>query len=474
MTTTYSVHVEVGTYVWDVTGNDTDHDLAPAYGLADPLTISNSWPASDFQPIVQPDPAEATLTIIAPDSSTYPLLTVGDPVAIEFYSQGGFTGNGQTFYGRVASLSARPHALGVLYSLSCVDYMADLGEMQVGNVNYPSETLPNRFSRVMAEAFLPNVPAFPTATGNLLTARSASPVPLSEYLVHLCEQWEVNQTVDELGNGPLASGVTGRQSIPVIRPRITARRLDAVPYELEWTTVGRHVAWPPPGRLANVAGLQTITVATTATGTGSQVVDAGSVNFEATFTKLKGPDSVSRYIVTGATRVDGLDTGGFAFTNSWPAEPATTPITATMTVELDDGGLVSMYQRNTFWGRPSPVVDWSLPSLTWLPWNLAVNWVMPKLGDVFTVCRVATSKSPQAREWVNGIVTGFTLTVAGGRPTVDVQLGSLNLYSPGENARQLGASLGVARFDSPILGTTTFAQLSTRDTFNDYALVRGS
>lgn len=480
MTTTYSVHVEVGTYVWDVTGNDADHDVAATYGLADPLTITRRWPDSDFQPNVQPDPDEATITIIAPDGATYPLLTMGDPVAVEFFSQGGFTGNGQSFYGRVASLQAKPHDLGVIYTLTCVDYLADLQETDpVGQFTYPSETLSARMARVMVEARIPVVPAFPSSPASV-DVRGASPVSLYDYLVHLCEQWQVSSpAVDELGVTALGAGVN-RQRRPILRQRITARRLDAVPYELEWVTNGRHVAWPPPARLTNVAGLQTITVATSASSGSSQVVDAGSVDFDATFTKTKGPDSVSRYAISNSQGVAGVgDNGGFNFTNAWPTDPPTTNIIASLATELNlgagtPGGLVAMYQRSVNFGRPSPLVDWGLPLLTWLPWNLAVNWVMPQLGDVFTAARVATAKSPQGREWVNGVVTGTVLRVAGGRPTVDVQLGSLHLYEPSDVAIQLGASLGVCRFDSPILGTTTLAQLSTRDTFNDYALVRGT
>jgi hypothetical protein len=488
VTTTYSVHVEVGSYSWDVTGNDTDGDLAPAYGLADPLVIQQRWPDSDLAPNVQPNPMEATLSVIAPNSSTY-AFSIGDPVAVEFYTQGGFTGPTQQFYGRVATATARPHDLGVFYTLGCVDYTVDLAETDpVGTVAYPAELPVNRLARVMAEARVPMMATYPgptIVTSNQMQARAASPVSLLDYILQLLSQWRVNDPVDELGNAATSGQHFTR---PTLRQFISNKRLYPVtPYYLDWRDQGRKIAYSPPGRLSTVGGLLTIgmSVANSSPSTGSVILDGGNVELDTTFSQVKGPSSVSRVTVTDA---DGVvagagDTGGAIGQIVYPSVPPTTNVQANL--DAPDfpslGGapfegltLQQLYAPDQATGRPAAQLPWSVGELTWLAWHEATGWLPPVLGQLLTICRVVASKVPNNREWVSGIVSGWTLTVAGGRPQVAISLESPNLNTAQIHRNHLGASLGVASWDSPILSTPTFAQLSTRDSFDDYRLVRGS
>lgn len=484
MTTTYSVHVEVGAYSWDVTGNDIDNDVAATYGLADPLVIAQRWPDSDLAPNVQPNPMEATLSVIAPDSTTY-AFALGDPVAVEFYSQGGFTGNGQTFYGRVATLTSAPHDLGVIYTLGCIDYTVDLQETEpVGRSNYAAETLFARVDRIMDAIRLPHLsPQPPTGstTTNLLKLRAASPQSPYDMLYQLLGEWNVNVAADEFGN---AATVGKHPTRPILIQNISGRRLAAVPYGLSWDKNGRRIAYAPPARLATVAGKLSITVAAANSSptTLAPIIDAGNVEFDTTFTQVKGPASVSRVVVVDGdnTAYGGGDSGTLFGDIDWPNNPPTTRVVANYSapdwpnVPGEAASLQLTLAPDQATGRPDPKPPWSVGDLTWLVWNEPVNWRMPGLGDLLTVARVLASKSPVAREWLAGVVSGWTLTVAKGRPVVTLSLLSASLNVAQRNRDQLGATLGVASWDSPALSTVTFAGLSTRDTFDDYRLVRGS
>lgn len=488
MTTTYSVHVEVGSYSWDVTGNDTDGDLPAAYGLADPLIISQRWPDSDLAPNVQPDPMEATLSVIAPDSTTY-AFSVGDPVAVEFYTQGGFTGPTQQFYGRVASATGKPHDLGVFYTLGCVDYTIDLQQTDpVGGTAYPAEDLVSRLARIMADARVPMMATYPTGSiisSNLLKSRAPSPASCYDLIMTLLSEWRVNEALDEFGN-PVTGGLFGRHfTRPTLRQFISNKRLYPVtPFYLDWRDQGRKISYAPPGRLASVAGLLSITMATANSSptTGAPIIDGGNVNLDTTFSQVKGASAVSRVTVTdGDGTIWGAgDSGGSFFTVYYPTLPATTNVQADVSapdwpaVPGEGGALQLLYAPDQATGRPDQFPQWSVGELTWEAWHEPVGWKPPVLGQLLTVARVVASKVPTRKAWLSGIISGWTLTVAAGRPRVAISLESPGLNTAQWNRNQLGASLGVVSWDSPIVSTVTFAGLSTTDSFDDYRLVRGS
>ena len=493
----YSVHVEVGGYSWDVTGNDQPHDATAVYGLADPLVIGQRWPDSNLQPNVQPEPAEATVTIIAPNSTTYPQLSVGDPVAVEFYPNSTATGNLASFYGRVATITARPHELGVLYSLGCFDYTTDLQQATVGLFDYPAERITARIDRMTDEAFLPRIGAFPLpvflSDYNSVAPRKASVTSLWDALmpmVHVASPGNLT----ELGTAQTVSNSRGNV-LPQLFQRITNRRLDPTSPFLWRTTVAssRAMAYSLPLRLATVGGLlsATASAANTSPATRSHILDAGNVDFDTTFTQTKGSGVISQVTVQGkgvtffplsTTRDWANFAGGVASTVDDPVAPfpvATTNLSVTVDTDLfdsptlvdHDGDMLATVLMDP--NRPDPKIMFDVGTLTWQAWNEAPDWIIPGLGDLLTVARVATGKSPTNREWIVGVVTSWQLTVANGRPVVTLEtMQSTN--DPKLASQQQGSSLGPVRFDSPILGTTTLAQISTRDTMLDYELVRGS
>lgn len=504
---TYSVKVTITTAAGPVynlqiaQGDDTDGNVAPAYGLADPLVIKQSLGAGDRLPLTHPSPSEATVTIIAPDATTYPALALGDSVWVEFYTAAAFAGTpAETFGGRIASLSGQGHDLGVLYTLGCVDYTADLAEIQVGGTaNWPVEFALARVQRIFADAGVPEPPRnWVIVTSTTQAARNAAWTDALSATLETLDSWFVNDNRAE----DVATALTGAHGLlfkrPWLFPVITAGVLDPnTPFELHiGSPYSRRCLWAPPGRLVNNAGVWGITVdaANSSPSTGAPILDGGRVSFAPIFAQSKGGGLANVTIGTDAqgnrqtwdwrTRAED---GYYSFSGGMygpggvpPYPPATAvsgpavvqEITSQVDVTNTGGidGLVLTY-RTPF--RPDTGALWDVQTLTWQAWSEASGWVVPELTQLLTVSRAVAAKLPTNREWVTGLVVATTLTVQGGRPTVDIDL-MANVHDFQQNREAKGASLGVCSLDSPILTGVLLSALKARDSFWDYSIVRGT
>ncbi len=299
----YSVSFTVwstgATYTQTLDGDDIRGDDTAAYGLADPLTITQKLSADPRLPLSHPEPDECTFALIAPDSSTYAAMTLGDPMVVKLFPLQGSTGTPVTFWGRVAGMTADPHPLGVKLSVSCVDYTADLAEIPVGAVAYPAENSDVRLNRITDEARIPRVswsavpatvPTSPFIIG--LVARAAGITDAYSLLRETMDSCLVAAGRDE--NGTVYAGTHNLGLRAYIVPRITNDQLDPVtPYEIRWgAPYTRRIAYAPPYRLANVAGVWTVQVSTadSSPATGTPTISAARVEFAPTFTQTKGGD----------------------------------------------------------------------------------------------------------------------------------------------------------------------------------------
>jgi hypothetical protein len=500
----YSVHVVVSsngtTYNLDVpSGDDTDGNVTPTYGLADPLVIKQSIPANGDKGIqAHPAPDEATITVIAADSTTYG-FALGDPVSIKVYPQAAYAGTPVTFYGRIATLSADPHDLGVRYTLGCLDYTADLAELPVGDtVDWPQESAAARVSRIFTEAGIGGASPFRLweqsgATWLVTTSptqafRAKSRTDAYTALIATLDSWPFLAFTDELGAGP--TGTTHAAGYrPRVVPVISGDLLDvAGPFR---TVVGaprsRRMRYAPPGRLTTVAGKLTVTMdaADSSPSTGAPILDGGRVEFAPTFTQTKGGGL--------ANVITATDSAGGTYTYDWRtwtsyaygspatyvgslpsidlAGPSTVQTISTQIDPVDGAGAAVMVYRCPF--RPDLRAAWEPSGIRWELWAEPTPWRRPELTELLTIARAQASRMPPNREWVSGLVSSTKLTVAGGRPVLDIELQPVT-YDYDQQSELLGASLGVVRFDSPVLTGVTLAQLSTRDTLADYSLTRGS
>lgn len=486
------------------TGNDVPGDVAPAYGLADPLVIRQALANDARMPLSHPTPDEATVTLIAPDATTYADLQVGDPVGVQVYPQAAYAGTPVEFYGRVATMTAQGHDLGVMYSLSCVDYTADLATLQVGGtVAWPIETALVRLGRLFGELGLatPTLPTIMLGGPTKMAARNIGWTDGLSAMLDTLDSYYLNSYLaeDMVTAIPFAATFDHTAGYrPYVVPNIVGGLLDLTnPFLIRvgspWT---RRVKYAPPARITNLAGVRTITVtaADSSPSTGAPILDGGRVTFSPAFTQDK--DSGMAMVTTGT------DAQGNAYTWDWRSQigwaagggylgaggfhpygqaidlqgPGTVQQLDTILDVTDAGAgpspsaIVQTY-RVPF--RPDLKTAWFVGTMEWQLWAEPTAWRRPNLTELVTVARVVPSKLPTAREWVVGMVSATTLTVANGRPVLSID--TLPDTNDAENSRNvLGSSLGVASMDSPILAGVTIAQLAPRDTYADYRLVRGS
>jgi len=514
----YSVKVRVtsngGNTVYNElvpTGNDTPGDVAPAYGLADPLVIKQSLPISDRGPLAHPDPEEATITLIAPNSTTYAAIALGDPVAIVVYPAVAYAGTSVRFCGRVAGMTSEPHDLGVKLTLSCVDYLADLRELPVGKIaNWPIESARNRVDRICDELGIQHAALNFTAvapTFTLQAARTASEIDAYSAIVQALDGWYQTMLEDETqtafaGGGHtqnyrpcMQQNLTGADEAGLLyEPQPFVLRLQAVSRTSPLAT--RRSAYAPPARLSNLAGVRTVTMAAadSSPSTGAPILDAARVSFGVVYSQAKGQGLANVVIATDAagnrlvydwrTVSNWSVPSGFTGSQPWwyqggpPALPAVAgpAIVATIDSQLDatdpggPGSMVNVY-RPPF--RPEPRLNWLVGTLTWQAWKEPSNWRRPELTELLSVANVVVGKLPTNREWVVGLVGATALNIEKGRVTFDIDLLPFS-YDYDLNRWVKGSSLGTVSYDSPIIAGVTFAQLAARDTFNDYAIVRGS
>lgn len=502
----YSVKVTVYTQrgttytLGPLDGDDIPGNVAAAYGLADPLTITQKLSEDSRLPLSHPEPDEATFQLIAPDNTTYQDLAMGDQVAVYLWPAKAQVGTPVTFFGRVAALSSQPHDLGVLLSVSCVDYTADLAELPVGLVAYPVEAAAARLNRITDEAGLPRFtvvrPAgFTTMPNNVMAARSAGQADAYSALRELLYASAFVSSFDEAGTA--FAGTHSPTLVGVLSPNITADLLDpTTPFTIRYASpVARRVAYAPPLRIVNTAGVYGVKADTAygSAASGTPVIAASRVTFAPAFTQLKGGGLANvsvganaqgtRYVWDWRAVRDNWATGGATWgIGGWnPYYSQLGTLTAPQVVqELEsimdaswdaDGSLIVQHYRVPY--ATEGLAAWAVGTLTWQLWAEPAVWRRPQLSELLTVAGAVAGKLPNVREWVSGLVKATTLKVENGRPTLDVDLAPPS-YDFVANREQLGSSLGVVSMDSPILTGVTLAQLKARDTLNDYTMVRGT
>lgn len=146
--------------VWNIERGDP-----AAYGPLDGLTIGWKLPDNAAYPS-QPELPYANFRVIVADAADFAGVDVGAPVSIHVWDQpAGFVlpagwsdGSGSgltvpvaTFGGRITDLKAEPHALGMIYTVSALDYLVDLSDTQVAaddDTGWPGESLENRLTRL--------------------------------------------------------------------------------------------------------------------------------------------------------------------------------------------------------------------------------------------------------------------------------------------------------------------------------------
>lgn len=468
MTSEYRVEVDAGPY--GLSSQDGD----PAgYGLCDPLELRSSIPNVDLAPLVQADPSEATVNVIAPDASTY-TFNIGDPVRVAVYSNHS-GGNNYAFFGRIAQPVAKPHDLGILYTLTCVDYLADLEELSAGRVDYPEETSFDRVNRMLAENGIGRIKidGDPALNNPLVSARIAADegtVPLTEALEEILAGWTENQSKDETG-ATAVNTITCRYELApnIVNPGGVAGHGSLDPDRpFKIVPIYRPQGWAPPARLATVPNVHlTVSTADSSPSTGSLILDAGHVDVDLTFTQVKG-NAIQRVVLQDDGV--GFSVADWSLWGTYQWVPATATLEATVKTRLlaVTAGVVpaAMYRGSL---QPDGGLAWTVGDLTWRASRTqATGWQGPQLRRVCTVARVdaanPSSHIPTGKSWLVGVVDSLAVQVASGEVTLKLTLAPMHYTNTGPLVVPHQGTLAD-------MSTYTYAQLAPTDTFADYLLM---
>lgn len=458
-----------GSYIYRLTRSTTDApvttpaELAAVGGsmLLDGLTMSGQLPDTDLTPNVQPEPRTATFSIVATNVSAYSQLELGMPVAVRWYSAAdpdAIPSNGRwRFFGRVADVTVTPHELGVLFTVQAVGYTADLAELTVGDTAYPAETVVQRLGRIFAEAGLP-APSWsggivPDGIAVELAARSASSTDALSLLDETMRQWAAPVTT---------GGVTKRYRY-VVEPVILNETSTfdwvqdpANPWQLQAAPDPAATLQPFATLALDGTGHTAITVDTsTPAPPNVYVVDAGRVNRVTSWSQSKA-HRVNNVVVTGAF---GRRSASLGLSPKVTAQLDNTALT-------DGADALDLAQLYLPAEAANTAYLWSADAFTWELWaEPGVGFGVPPLGQLVTIARIRQSWCPVARTWYMGVLTGWTFALTDGQPRVVLQLLPIKPPVPGTGAP--------ITFNSPKLAGVTINSLSSRDSIDDYRIVKG-
>lgn len=413
-----------------------------SYGLIDPLDIRQSLPTADLAPLVQCNPDEATITVLAPDPFAYS-FSLGDQVRVTMYSSWTPGGSNVAFFGRVAQLQAQPHKMGVLYTLQCVDYLADLAELKAGHADYPVESSLTRVNRMLAENGIGSVVTEgiidPGAGFNdpNVVARLATEgqLDLPAALELVLAGWPQSFKQDETGAGTVNANVSRYELRPnIVNPGGVAGQgsLDpAHPFKL--SPIFRAKGWTPPARLGAAPGAKlSVSKHDTYPATDTLTLDAGHVDYNPVFAQQKG-NAVQRVVVAFPGGVystaDWLGMGYY----QWRADSSTVEATVTCWQQTSTGVASSMY-RGTI--QPDPSLQWTVGELSWRFSRTEREGAdFLKLRRVVIVTRVdaanVSARNPTGRTWVVGVVDSIRATILGGELVMAFTLAPMHYTKAG-------------------------------------------
>lgn len=424
MTTTYHVDLTVAGHAWSIDRGDvpTMDDLTTGLVL-DGLSLQWSYGSPGLFPD-QPQPVTLALQLLFSASFLADDVVIGAAVALTFltdaYPDAGdpSTYATATFSGRIGTVSAAPHRLGVLYTVVCTDITAQLGESFVGDTPWPAEPMLTRINRIAALAGLPALWVdSDTHGGSPLAARDVDAQPALELLTTYLRQWAYDSPLD---NDPHRLILTGH-----INPPDDVYQLVELP---EHITLGRY-----PGRLHADGTISFVREGVPGVGIAPWVLDAAWLDFAAVWTQTKGraPNAV---VVTGP---------GGAAVASTGEEPLVASRLDTELTDVDDAALVAqMYLPDTTqqaaWTVDSFRLYGDLDDVNLGSGQLMLSGagdgvvtgpqrVAETLTGVVVVDNIPATQTPvfqfqDSRAFYAGRLTGATLTIQGGRWFVDFTL----------------------------------------------------
>jgi hypothetical protein len=444
----YSYRVRVAGIEWTGTVGD-----AAEYGPVDGLQIIRKVADSDLWP-TRVEPAECRFQLIVASMADVAAIDLGSVVLVEVRrpAAGPIT---ESFAGRVNELTATPHDLGMLLTLSCLDYKADLRELIVGDAPWPIESISTRVQRVFTLCGWPSVPrdaylGHNNGSSYTLIGRDVDAQPALDLIEHYLDQWALDYFVFTGGStDPDYRGLARGQAVQIT--------------DANGVLTGWHISptfqipyYTGPLRLELVAGKWSA-VAAPAAGAAVAMADEVDVSSSYAVTKTDNPNTIT---LSGP----GGGAGPWVLTvwnGDLPQVTATLPDSEIASV--NDADVVALMYL------PGELAQsrWLADDFLWHLELAAAGATMPQLFDLMTVGGIPTDDNPNQREWYTGQVAMATFTLENKRPSYSFQLRRSSFDAP---------KSGLVTFGSPAVTTqpVTFANVNPRDTLDDYRLVRGT
>lgn len=402
--------------------------------LADPFAVTRTLPQADLWPL-QPDPATATFAVVVPAAGDLEALALGLTVTLRLQTPAGpFEPVVEAFHGRIADVALQignytvsdgaggTETWHALYTVTCVDYLADHAEDQV------------RWGLDYLGLYLPTVP-IDWLLANLFDQAGMGDVVFEAYdgdTTPPCPWVRVPDTTTETGVMALIETLLAQWALTGDTRGPARYVLDQ---NIDPSTGLPDVDQPYVFRLAfkniDPAADDYLDAPDPA---HMDVIDAGQVDLGATSYAVRKYDGIRRVIVyPGSILVPG-DT---------PLDPAVATIAGTPTPTVKIATLItvdSIYVGGGAHGLLSdaqawvdaladfylpadvPRARWSAETFRWLFYAAPEGSTMPQLGATLAVDSIAAHWVPTGNTWFTGRLAGYTLTLAGRRPVIDLTL----------------------------------------------------
>lgn len=437
----YTVQLTVGAYSWDFYQGDALPLPAPVDGLqlARKLVASDLWPPPE-------DLAELKFQLVAATAADL-AIDVGDPVIFRYQHSHTAFPDDDEFYGRVGEVTMAPHDLGVIFTVSCLDYRADLRELTAGKVDYPAETILARVERIFAEI---GHTVTITSVDRLVdtpsvAARTASPTSAYDLITHYLLQWPA-----------VLEFIAGFPRDPALM--VLDFDIDAEGLFAGWriSPVTTSPTYDPPMHLETVGGLVTAVPNTNLAGTALVGVDGATVEWSSSYAMTKA-DTINAVTVSG--QVGGAEYSITVTTGQVPRVSASID-----GVELTTTGPYA--QLGAMYLPSGAGTRWVADAFTWRL-ELTVTADREELGELRSLILVGNldpDRNPNGDSWYVGLLESYTLTITDSRPVYDFQLRRPDFGS--------SEATGLIPWNDPQLTGVTWDDLNPADSWADYRLVR--
>lgn len=448
-----------GAGTWDATSGQ-----AATYGPVDGLTLTRQAADTALWPS-QAQPDECRFQLVLAQASDLGTAAIGSVVSVDLYRPAAASSPTEQFRGRVADLQLAPHQLGVLVTLTCLDYTADLRGTLVGTAAWPQETVLNRVNRILSAAGQPTATVVPVGgvypvRNPQVAARAKGAADAYELVMSTLNQWAMDYGY---------SGTSNDQGLAL--PRLVPTGTDAN---------GNVTGWQlsPAFESPLYAGPLVLTANTPSSGLWgvtaqpySSTYGAGSGLFNLELPAAQ-VDWASSYAITKADAPSRIVVTSSAWDGQVVAQLGDAPYTtASISTDLvdqatDASQLAQLYLPST---RPAGQA-WVADRFLWHLSLADAGTALPSqgaLGTVVTIGGLPLSQSPVGREWYTGQLAGWTLTLDSADPTVELTLRRPDLPDLTPRSPLTLADMAAAPYAS-----VRIADLNPRDTFADYRLTR--